>query len=139
MTHSLTANLLRNRHPIRRHLLQQPEIIDIKRRRERIEELPLLIGRIRKRMFRPRGHDNVVPRFCIDGFFQRREADCALRDEECLVVHFVPVLWGPGGVWGDGELDGPDPHVGFAAVFHYPQDVGAHAEGFALVAFDERD
>lgn len=25
------------------------------------------------------------------------EADGALRDEEGLVVHFVPVRWGPGG------------------------------------------
>ena len=90
-------------------LHHQFEIINIERRRERIEELCLLIERITESMRSSRWDGHVVSELRVDvlAIFDV-EADCALRDEESLVVHFVPVRWGTARVRGEGELCGAE-------------------------------
>lgn len=100
----------------RSHLTQHLEIINIKRRRIRIKELGLLIIRIRERMRTPRGHSHVITQVSNDGVpVETVELHLALCDEESLIVHLVPVGWGPGCTWGEGEFCRADAVVGVFA------------------------
>lgn len=65
-------------------------------------------------MRRPRGDGHIVTRFCVHAVrlgvidkASRGEAELTVRDEEGLVVHFVPVRWGAVRVRREGEFGGP--------------------------------
>jgi len=67
---------------------------------------------------RPHRHSHIVPRLGVDVFSVivagGEEADGALRDEEGLIVHFVPVRWGTVGVRRDDDFGGAE-----AVVYYY--------------------
>ena len=93
--------------PFLRPLHHQLEIINIESRRKRIEELRFLIKWIREGVRSANADGNVVAGFGVDGFVVFDvEANGALGYEEGLVVHFMPVGWGAGGVRWDGEDGG---------------------------------
>ncbi len=96
-------------------LFHQLEIVDVKGRRERVEESRLLAARVRKRVRRPGPDDEVVAffrvyehvvlvarllardRVAVDVFQCRaEESHGPFCDEEGLVVHLVPVGYGAG-------------------------------------------
>jgi hypothetical protein len=104
-THNLYILLLNHLVIILTNFCQNPEIINIKRRRKRIEKFRFLLKRIAECM---RGTDwdcHVVSSFGIyDGVVGGVEADCALGYEEGLVVHFVPVRGRARGTGWNGEF-----------------------------------
>jgi len=94
LRHRRPRLLRTKRLPTGRQLRQQPQIIHIIRRRERVVNFGLLVKRVRERMLcRLVGWDNdLVSGFGIVVCLPRGEADCALGDQERLVMHAVPVL-----------------------------------------------
>jgi hypothetical protein len=61
-------------------------------------------------------HDYIVACLGIDILLASREADCAFSDEECLIVHPVPVLRWSGGVCGNCEGGGAEAVVSVSPV-----------------------
>lgn len=152
-----------NLHHLRHHL----EIIDIKRRRQRIDEPGLLTRRIAECVRRPRPDDDVIALFRVevDFFFsfsillflhpflyltnnntpplhilhaRAVKAYGPFRNEEGLVVHLVPVRHGARSVRREGELDHAEPVVGVGAVFHDAAREGVpDVNDFAGVGGDE--
>ena len=137
------------------------EIIDIKRRRQRIDKDGLLARRITKRMRRPRTNNDIIALLRINIqiiilliLTMRKsyilpleipnaspmEPDRALRNEERLVVHLMPVGHGAGGVGFERELDHTEAVVGVGAVVHDAADERvADADDFAGAGGDEGD
>ena len=90
--HSLPVRLRVHRNSFLSHCRQQLEVIDVVCWRVRIEEHSFFVERVTERMWRASGNSNVVAFGSIDGLaIEEMEAHFALRYEECLIVHFVPV------------------------------------------------
>lgn len=113
--HRLQIHLRRHRLIRLRQLTQKLKIINIKTRGAREENSRFLVRRIAECVRRADRHDHVVACFCVDDFFVRAldggirgvwdvEAHGAGGDVEGLVVHFVPVWWGAGGLRGHDEF-----------------------------------
>lgn len=86
-------------------LRQDLEIVNVEGRRERVEELCLRVRRVRERVRRPDRHRHVVADVgVVVSAVRSVESHHALRHEEGLVVHFVPVCWGAGGVGRECEF-----------------------------------
>jgi hypothetical protein len=128
-------------HLLPRQAIQQPKVLDIERRTERVEDLARLIVRILKRMRCPDRHDHVVPRCSLDGRAllllsgrggcrRDEESRAAPRHEERFVVHFVPVGGRAGGVRGEGDEDRREALRGRCSVEEDVQRYGAYVEGF---------
>ncbi len=95
-------------------------------------------------MRRPRPHHHIIPHsgIHIPPALQprRMEPHRALRDQEALIVHLVPVGRGPGEAGRDGEFGGAEAVVGVGAVFHDAQgEGGAEADDVAGFGGDEVD
>ena len=88
-------------------------IVDIKGRRESIEELGLLIKRICEGMRSPNGNSDIVTsqRINISSISSISRASCAeagstLDHQECFVVHLMPMRWRSHCPRRDDELGG---------------------------------
>ena len=153
---------LTNLHHGRHHL----EIIDIKRRRQRIDKNRLLPRGIAKRMRRPRANNDIIALLRININLlliiiitislpttstkhlpplevpdaSPMEPHRPLRDEERLIVHLMPVRHGARRAGLERELDHTQAIVSVGAVFHDAADeLVADADDFAGAGGDEGD
>lgn len=129
---------------MRTHLQQfrhQLKIIHIKSRRERIKKPRLLPERITKRMRGPDPHNHIIPHLRIYILLTRRmKPHRPFRNEETLIVHFMPVGRRAGAVRSDDEFSGAETVVGVGAVFHDAQgEGGAEVDDLAGFGGDEVD
>jgi hypothetical protein len=71
---------------------QQLEVIDVESRRERVEELGLLIKRVGECVRRARGNRDKVSNLCVNvGLAWDVEANRSLSRKEHLIMHLVPM------------------------------------------------
>lgn len=89
--HRLQHGLLVQIRLVRIHCRQQPEVVDVVRGVERVNEPRLLLARVRERMRRSDGHNDAVARLCVNRAVRAAEPHRARRHHEDLVVHLVPV------------------------------------------------
>lgn len=126
--HRLQILLLSHLAAFLNHRAQQLEVINIERRRVRIEELCFLVERVREGMRCADGHRDEVAGFGVHVCFTGEVVpDGALGCEEHLVVHlkgdqlersligreirgvyFMPMGWRAFGIWWKGELGAAD-------------------------------
>jgi hypothetical protein len=91
------------------HLRQDLEVINIERRRERVEELRFLVRGVGECVRCANGDCDVVANVSIVvGVIGRMETDNALCDEESLIMHLMPVCGWTSGLRGKGEFGGAD-------------------------------
>jgi hypothetical protein len=95
--HDLQVLLLAHLLVARTELCQYLEIVNVEGGREGIEKFRFNFKRIRECMRSPDRHCNIVSNARVYSLaIWNMEADRALRNKECFVVHFVPVGRGPG-------------------------------------------
>lgn len=97
--HGLDVLLRRHFLALREHAGQQLEVVDIEGRRIGVEESGLRIKRVREGVRSSNRNAHEVTLFGVDvGLAGDVVAHRTLGGEKHLVVHLVPMSWGPRGV-----------------------------------------